>query len=274
MSDLKALALQLKSYEGKDKLLSSETAKKIEDAKPSPDKMFTSDFVALDNMVEGGICPGELVVVSGLPKEGKTTMTQSMATNFCLEGDKCLFFSFEMPTRQFLGNWKTLPKGLYVPGDYPHVKDKVDWIRQRVIEGKVKDGLDVVFIDHLHYILNDGQFDSNSIGVVVRRLKRLAMECKVAIVLICHITKVPLDRRPEINDIRDSGMIAAEADLVIMIWRRKKKNNDGEYDYTNEGRLSVVANRRTGLVGHFTIRMIDGFFKEDRAALKEYWEKS
>jgi replicative DNA helicase len=69
---------------------------------------------------------------------------------------------------------------------------------------------------------------------------------------------------PTLEDLRDSSFIAQEADTVIMLWRKTKRDDDGELIITNETLVSVQANRRTGETGNVKMVFKNGrFFEED-----------
>lgn len=137
------------------------------------------------------------------------------------------------------------------------------WVEKKIIEAKAKYGTNIIFIDHLHFIVDFGENMSLQIGRTMRELKRIAKDWNVAIVLIAHLKKTKMDVTPTLEDIRDSSFIAQEADTVIMLWRETKMVN-GDIEITNNVNVSVQANRRTGKTGNVKMIFSNGrFLQED-----------
>ena len=102
-----------------------------------------------------------------------------------------------------------------------------------------------------------GRNISLEIGAIMRELKKLALKYKIAIVVICHMKKTDIEERPELDDIRDSSFIAQEADVVLLIWRKKDKSTKNSEEgvlYKDEAMVKVAANRRTGKMGLVRLR--------------------
>jgi len=152
-----------------------------------------------------------------------------------------LWFSFEMPWKQFLSKFHEdyLPR-FY--GPLTLTQKSVTWIEERIIEAKLKYGVSIVFIDHLHFLLDLARVKHASIeiGEIVRSLKLLALKHNLIFFLIAHTIKVMEDREFGLGDARDSGLIEAEADNVLYIWRDKKKENCSI--------LKVAKNRKHGII--------------------------
>jgi len=263
---------QLSEYQGEDRVISStEAMEKISKQKKS-NYHFNSKIPSLDKYIEG-FESGELIIVSGPTKHGKTTFCQSLTKNFEEDGVKCLWFEFEVPERQFLRQFKTLPL-FYLP---KILKDKdVGWIKDRILEGILKYNTRIVFIDHLHYLID--MYTKNTsmdIGRAIRDLKRFAVENDVVIFTMAHTTKVELDSVPTENDIRDSSFIPQEADSTMMVWREVKRRRKGgtQYlDYTGRTFLYILNHRRTGVMAKRVPLMFkDGYlFEMAYEEIKEY----
>ena len=239
----------LRDYEGRDEVISSEQAlEMISEERKKPTLKIMSKMPTFDKLVDG-FRQGDLVVISAPTKQGKTTLAQSFTSSFSEQGISSLWFSYELRQMDFLEKFGepicqfSLPKNLS--------GNSIDWIEQRIMESIAKFGTKVVFIDHLHYILNFSDIKNRSgisllIGAIMRELKRIANKWDITIFLIAHTTKISYDSQPELSDIRDSSFISQEADMVLMLWRLKDKTTDG---FSNESRLVVKANRRTGQTG-------------------------
>lgn len=250
----------LQNYEGEDRVISSEDAwKGLEEERKKPVQKFFSKIPSLDRILDG-FREGDLVVISGSTKQGKTTLAQTFTTGLAEAEVPCLWFSYELTQREFLEKFTeplpyfTLPRQLK--------GNNLDWIEQRVVESQAKYGTKVVFIDHLHFLVDMsfiGQRGNVSllIGSIMRKLKQIALKRSICIILVAHTRKIAFDREPDLEDIRDSSFISQEADTVLMIWRLKEKR-----EFNNEARLAVLANRRSGKVGKIDLQLKNKRFYE------------
>lgn len=249
-------------YEGRDEVITSKEAwKELEEARRKPAVRFLSKIPKFDNILDG-FREGELVILSGLTKQGKTTFAQTLTTNFAQQNIPCLWFSYEVPQEQFLTKFKVPTPYFLLPRNL--ISNNLDWIKTRIIEGIAKYGIKIVFIDHLHYLLDmptlaKGGNVSLIIGGLMREFKKVALEWKICIVIIAHTKKLDFDMEPHFSDIRDSSFIVQESDLVLMIWRLKDKHTK---EYKNEAKLVVQANRRTGNTGTVYLAFKDNQFYE------------
>lgn len=196
---------------------------------------FFCGIPRLDELLEGFV-GGELVTISGKTGCGKTLLAQTI-TSFCSQRQlNTLWFSYELMPREFLKRFEFLPL-FYMP---KKIKDNaLEWIEQKIVEAKSKHNIYAVFIDHLHFLVDLAQQQNSSlqIGQIVRKLKRMALEYEVVIFLLCHTEKIKAPI-PTIDEIRDSSLIPAESDTVLIVWR-------DEDDDTISG-VSVEKARRTG----------------------------
>ena len=232
-----------------------------EDTK-NPPKAIRTGFSGLDDMVEG-FRPGELVILSGPTKNGKTVFAQSMTWDLAQRGIGSLWFTMEMSwqelTRKFMGmdesmRSKAVPSSVpvYYPLENidPSAGLTLDWMREVIEQAKERNGTEIVFVDHLHFLLPLKDYNQNVsflIGSIVREVKKIARDLGVVIVLIAHTKKLENDKaKPGLSDIRDSSFIAQESDFAMMIWRMMDEKTK---ELTNMACLKVLTNRRTGKVG-------------------------
>jgi replicative DNA helicase len=220
---------------------------------------FNSKLPLLDDWLEG-FEAGELVVVSGLTGQGKTTLCQTLSFNFFTQDIASLWFSYEMTYRQFI---RKLSEDLFVFMPLVLKGKSLDWIRDRIHEAKLKYQVRAVFIDHLHFLVDMAKIKNPSleIGSIVRGLKRIALDLNVTIFLIAHSTKIKFDEEPELDSIRDSSFIPQDSDIVLIVWRAKDK----ACEFTNKTILKLAKSRRTGVMG----RKVTLIFRE-----KLYWEET
>lgn len=241
----------LAGYEGEDRVVSSQDFWHIhENISSIEQKMRFGGMPKLNGYMDG-LETGEVIVVSGPTKQGKTTLCDTIGRNLAKLGVNCLWFSFEVQQRRFLAKYKMSDVLVYVPLQL-HSGDTI-WLEKKVHEAKLKYNCRVVFIDHLHFIVDMARTRNPSIeiGSVMRFLKqRIAIKHNVAVVLIAHLTKTKLEEEPTENDLRDSSFIAQEADATLMIYRRlnAEKGVMEEDAYSTKARVIVCNHRRTGVM--------------------------
>lgn len=125
----------------------------------------------------------------------------------------------------------------------------LEWMEERIVESIVKFNTKIVFIDNLQCLVPRSQNQATEYGFVTRKLKTLAEKWGVAIVLVHHLTKVQLDRVPDLNDIKGSSDVAQDASTVILLWRQNVRTDEGVV--TTENVLVDVAAVRRGKPGKF-----------------------
>lgn len=219
-----------------DQIISSwELRESLKDEKPVK---FYCGITSVDETFEG-FEPGELITLSGPTKHGKTSVFQMLTSGFEKNGVFSLWFAYEVPPKQLIRRFPNLPLFFF-----PQViKGRVmSYLDKKIAEAKAKHNIRIVFIDHLHYLLDLSRMSNASIqiGQVIRSLKQLAMKHTVVIFLACHTTKLLPDKEPSADDIRDSSFVSQESDGVLIVWRTKKVDN--------ESRLKLQYHRRIGLI--------------------------
>ena len=219
-----------------DKIISSwelkESRKDIQAVK------YYCNSSTIDNVLEG-FEPGELITLSGPTKNGKTTLFQMLTTGFEANNIFSLWFSYEVPPEQLIQRFPNLPL-FYFPQT---IKDRImPYLDKKIQEAKNKYGIRIVFIDHLHYLLDLSRITNASIqiGQLIRSLKTLAIKHEIVIFLAAHTTKLLPDKEPSADDIRDSSFVAQESDGVLILWRVK--------GVLNESKLKIEYHRRIGLI--------------------------
>jgi predicted ATP-dependent serine protease len=203
----------------------------------------------------GGFQDGELIVVSGETKMGKTLLCQSISVGFARGQYFPLWFSFEVPARHFLDRFPTLPM-LYMPEKLK--SNAMDWFYDRCMESFLKYGTRIIFIDHLHYLIDMAQTTNASlqIGSIIRNLKLFAVANHFVIFLLCHTTKLAQGQELSYHCLRDSSIISQESDSVIMV---KRTPENGE----TTARARVEFHRRTGVMQRkIGLIKVNGLLKE------------
>jgi len=214
-----------------------------------PDPIFTG-IGGLDSML-GGLKPKHLVVVAARPAVGKTSLVVQIAELAASQGKGVLFFSLEMSkeeliTRQAcarahvpsdrinnqlslqdhailtstLGDLSTLPIYWEDGG-----RVTASQITQRARAHAAREPLDLVIVDYLQKIATPEGFRDGrerSVAEAITEMKNLAKELKVTVIALAQVNRDPANRedtRPKMSDLRESGVIEAEADVVVMLWR-------------------------------------------------------
>ena len=257
----------LLQYDGEDKIITSEQAwKNLEEERKTPKIKMMSKIPFLDKCLEG-FREGDLVVVSGITKGGKTTFCQTLTHNFAEQKLSCLWFSYEMAQMEFMEKFGEPLPFFTMPSKLKG--NSLKWLEERIVESMAKYNTKIVFIDHLHFLLdmsflgqNKGGNMSLIIGGIMRELKKIALYRGITIVLIAHTAKIKFDAEPSLSDIRDSSFISQEADTVLMIWRNRL--------IQDQAVLAVLANRRTGRNGTIDLVLENHKFREteDQATQK------
>jgi len=228
---------ELKDYQGQDRVISSFDLSDIMAQSGNYEYMLKSKIPLLDYHLDGGFESGELITISAPPKSGKTLLAQSLTMNFLDQDQQALWFEYEVTPKRFLNTFPELPK-FYIPMKLE--ANDLPWLHKRILEGIYKYGISVVFIDHLHFLFDllTAKNTSLQIGRVIRFLKTIAIKQNIVVFLISHMTKIRKDEEPDDSHIRDSSLVGAESDTVLILWRDPKKEN--------EAVLKVQYARRSG----------------------------
>jgi len=226
-------------YDGDDKVLTSfELHDRLMADKKDPHVSVMSKIPGIDYACEG-FRDGELIIISGPTKEGKTLLAQTFTVAFSKQKQYPCWFTYEVPERQFLEQFPQLPL-FYLPKS--NKSQDFNWFMERCLEAYFKFAARIFFIDHLHFLVDMARISNPSleIGAIVRRIKRFAVANDFVIFLLCHIKKQESDDL-SYKDLRDSSFIAQDSDSCIMI-KRTPKNGQ------NTARARVEFHRRTGIM--------------------------
>ncbi|KKL63072.1 hypothetical protein LCGC14_2178750 [marine sediment metagenome] len=200
-----------------------------------------SNIPDLDKAVDG-FREGEVIVISGPTKNGKTLLAQSLTKQFAKQNYHSLWFSFEVPTKQFLSQFIDLPL-FYIPMILK--PNSMEWLEKMAKKSFKEYQTRVIFIDHLHYLFDLARTKNPSIeiGTIIRRLKTLAVQNNFIVFLLCHTKKASgAGNNLTFESIRDSSFVSQESDCVLLI-RRDMKNPEN-----HQAVLKVEFHRRTGVL--------------------------
>ena len=255
---------------------------KIEKASKSKGTVtgIPTGFIDLDYKLSG-LQPSDLVLVAARPSMGKTAFVLNIAQYMAFKNDKCVaIFSLEMSKEQLVnrlfslesqvdaqalrtGNmkdsdWEKLIEGAGIIGKSKMIIDdtpgiSVSELRSKCRKYKLEHGLDIIIIDYLQLMTGSVGKSSESrqqeISEISRSLKGLARELNVPVVALSQLSRAVEsrpDKRPMLSDLRESGAIEQDADVVMFIYRDEYYNKDSEYKKQAE---IIIAKQRNGPVG-------------------------
>lgn len=245
---------ELAEYDGPDKVISS-AEMHLKLGKQTDGLYNVKCGIPGIDIATEGFQDGELITVSGETKMGKTLLCQSMTVGFAKQQHFPLWFSFEVPSRQFLSQFPMLPM-MYMPEKLKY--NSMDWFCERADESFQKYGSRIIFIDHLHYLIDMAQTGNASleIGAIIRKLKLFAVDRHFTIFLLCHTRKLGMGEALSHRCLRDSSIISQESDSVIMV---KRTPELGESTAT----ARVEFHRRTGVMERVVgLQKIGGLLRE------------
>ncbi|MRR51853.1 MAG: replicative DNA helicase, partial [Rhodocyclaceae bacterium] len=235
------------------------------------------DFDALT----GGLEPGQLVIVAARPSVGKTVFGCNAAGHVAQAGGAVLFCTLEMTQRQIAQRILAARSGVSVHAMRSGTKDREAWDRmgeelsaapkQRLwiedttaatvaqVRAKARrlkrkaGGLDLVVIDYLGLMRGQGDNRTQEIGSISRGLKALAKELRVPVLALAQLNRgveSRADKRPLMSDLRDSGEIEQDADIVAMLHRESIYTDAPEWQGLAE---LLVRKNRDGPVGDLVL---------------------
>ena len=170
-----------------------------------------------------------------------------------------LEMGWQSTTRKFMAmdwEYKLMEKPSSLPIFYPidNRALSLDWLKKQIFKAKRENGVEIVYLDHLHSLLSLMDMKGNTpliLGGIVKELHQIVIEADIPLVLIAHTKKLNVGDVPDINSIRDSGMIVCEADFMGILWRERDKssiNNEEVTEnanvYTDRTFFSLEKNRR------------------------------
>lgn len=237
-----------------------------------PVDAFPTGIRIFDKAMRGGLRGGDLMVISGISGEGKTTLSQTLTYNLCARQVPTLWFSYEVSLSHL--NEKFMAMGMdkhyFAYSPKKNQSGSIDWIKDRILEGWKKYLTKVIFIDHIDFLtpstVKTSDNEMLALKKIATELKQLAVHLDVAIVLMAHVKKLPSGKEPEMQDISSSSGIYQLADYVILINRSQEEKksfipNQGTI-YKNEAKVKLVKNRLTGETVYTVLEHANQRFQE------------
>ena len=246
-------------------------------------------FIDLDNMLTG-LHGGELIVVGARPSMGKTSFAMNVAAHASLnKGMKVAVFTLEMPREQIamrvlcsdarvdmqrvrkgtLSNddWMRLAKSLTPMVAAPMFIDDTAGITPTQLRSRCrrlmmdKGGLDLIVLDYLGLMHADSRTENRQqeVSEISRQLKAIALELKVPVMACAQLSRANKDRqdkRPMLSDLRDSGSIEQDADVVMFLHREEYYNKETEDKNIGE---VIIAKQRSVPLGTVKLAWLSEF---------------
>lgn len=239
---------------------------------------YPTGFKLLDKFT-GGLQKQDMVILAGRPSMGKSAVALNMALNMSDAGHKVAVFHLEMSKlaviQRIIASSTLIPmnnlkKGELGDEDWVKLSKKcsqlassslyiydevysIAQIRSECKRMKLQKGLDVVFIDYLQLIQNETHKENRNenIGEISRGLKLLAKELDITVVALSQLSRaleVRANHRPQLSDLRDSGSLEQDADMVIFLYRDEYYNRETEDAGVIEFILAKNRNGETGTI--------------------------
>jgi replicative DNA helicase len=241
---------------------------------------ISTGFTEVDKMTRG-FQRGDLIIVAARPSMGKTSLVLNIAQHVATAGSVAGFFSLEMSREQLfmrllaseakLDNYRLMSGqiGQKEYGEITHALETLSDARLYIddtpgvgaLEMRAKarrlqaeHGLDLLAIDYIQLMTGRGRYENRTLELasISRSLKGLAKELNVPIVVLSQLSRAPearSDKRPQLADLRESGALEQDADVVILIFREEMYKQDNEPSESDGIAELIVAKQRNGPTG-------------------------
>ena len=254
---------------------------KIEEASKNQGTVtgIPTGFIDLDYKTSG-LQPSDFVLIAARPSMGKTAFVLNLVDHIAVKkGLPCMVFSLEMSKEQLVNrmlsmesnvdsqklrtgtltdaDWDAVVEGIGTIGSSKLVIDDTPGIsimelRSKCRKVKLEHGLDLVMIDYLQLMSGSGKNGDNrqqEISEISRSLKAIARELSVPVIALSQLSRAcetRTDHRPMLSDLRESGAIEQDADVVMFLYRDDYYNKDTDNPNTAE---VIIAKQRNGPIG-------------------------
>jgi replicative DNA helicase len=268
-----------------------------------------SSFIGLDEFL-GGFQRSDLIIVAGRPSMGKTSLALNIARNAAVEQGACVaLFSLEMARESLVLRLLSSESGVSLSQiRLEHHKEEAEEKRimdatgvlseapiyiddsphLRVLEMRAKarrlyyeQGVNLIIVDHLGLMQGDGRMENRvqEISYISRSLKGIARELNVPLIAVSQLSRASewrASHRPQLSDLRDSGSIEQDADVVVFIYRDEYYYDREEWQTQHPDREYpegiadiIIAKHRNGPVGQISLRFIPKLAKFENIASVE-----
>ncbi|BCO20773.1 replicative DNA helicase [Alteromonas sp. McT4-15] len=257
----------------------------------------TTGFTDLDKMTSG-LQPSDLIIVAARPSMGKTTFAMNLVENAMMAEDKpVLVFSLEMPSEQIMMRMLASLSRVDQTKIRTAQLDDEDWARISNTMAMLKDkdclfvddssgltpmdvrsrarklarergGISLIMVDYLQLMRVPSLSDNRTLEIaeISRSLKALAKELEVPVVALSQLNRTleqRADKRPVNSDLRESGSIEQDADLIMFIYRDEVYHENSEYKGIAE---IIIGKQRNGPIGTCRLTFQGQFSRFDNYA--------
>ena len=239
--------------------------------------LLPTPYKSLNQYINGGFKPGQLITIGARPGVGKTVVATNCAAQACSEGKKVLLFSLEMSKKEMMkrlaachGNlqlkyFAAKEKSAEVRAKIQQVKEDMskwdidirddsditmEFIRAVSQQKEMTGGVDLVIIDYLQLISTKGLYTKNrqeAVAEISRSCKNLARQLNVPVMILVQVNRETKgedeNKLPSMADIRESGAIAADSDIVLILHRKPRD------DSSDPRALFILDKNRAGQAG-------------------------
>jgi replicative DNA helicase len=259
-------------------------------------------FRDLDTLLSG-LQNQDLIILAARPSMGKTTLALDIARLSATMHDKSvLIFSLEMSSQQLVDRmlsaqsrvnaWNLRTGNLSSDKDFSNLRDSLDKlakakmyiddqagnsiVRMKALSRRLKaeKGLDLIVVDYLQLMTTSKNYDSmvNQVTEISRSLKSLAKELDVPVLALSQLSRAVESRggRPRLSDLRDSGSIEQDADVVMFIHREDKGKDESEKTNIAEIMIEKHRNGPTGKIELYFDEKTTTFLNLEKSSLSEF----
>ena len=251
---------------------------------------LSTGFGQIDELTSG-LQPSELILVAGRPSMGKTAFCLNVALNGALRHDKSVgIFSLEMSKEQLYLRLlcsqsridsRRLRTGRLNRREWTEILQAVDALNQcsifiddtpgiSALELRAKarrlaseHALDLLIIDYLQLMRGRGRYENRNLEItdISRSLKELAKELRIPVMALSQLSRAPeqrgKDRRPQLADLRESGALEQDADVVLFLYRPELYNPD-DPELQNRAEV-IIGKQRNGPVGSIDLVFVKNY---------------
>ncbi len=263
---------------------------------------LSTGFRDLDNNLSG-LQKSDLIIIAARPSIGKTTLALDIARMASINHDKSvLIFSLEMSSQQLVDRmlsaqsrvnaWNLRTGHLSSDRDFSQLRDSLDKlakakiyiddqpgnsiVRMKALARRLKaeKGLDLIVVDYLQLMTTSKNYDSmvNQVTEISRSLKSLAKELNVPVLALSQLSRAVESRggKPRLSDLRDSGSIEQDADVVMFIHREDMGKDASEKTNIAEILIEKHRNGPTGKVELYFDAKTTTFLNLDKSNISEF----
>ena len=269
----------------------ADVVRNLEERGQNPETVtgLSTGFVDLDNLTTG-LHGGELVIIAGRPSMGKTALAMNIAESCAVDQNKAVaIFSMEMGSEQIVtrllgsvakvdqqkmrtgkmddDDWAKIANGLGRLNEAPLFIDEGSALnsyelraRARRLDRSIEGGLGLIIVDYIQLMSPlggpQGENRATEISEISRSLKSLAKELNIPVVALSQLNRnvdSRPDKRPQMSDLRESGAIEQDADVIMFIYRQVVYSKDP----ADEGIAEIiVAKQRNGPIGDVKLTFV------------------